>query len=108
MYTTDSLVNKVTKDLLKQKENLLMEQLNDFVSRGLIVIEETAPSFIKEDDLLDPSSYKITLRQTVRLVLKDKEYIEKLEAENKELKESVKQLEANIKGITYLKEKFKL
>lgn len=89
MYTTNSLIQKVTEDLLRQKENLLMEQLNDFISRGLIEIQETQPVIVKEVNLLEPDGFKLTLRQSVRLVLKDKEYIKKLEEENKDLKEKL-------------------
>lgn len=67
--------------LVKQKEELLLQQLNWLVSRGLLIIEEGPMSLVTT-----PGSYDIQLKQTVELVVKDKEYIEKLEKENNTLK----------------------
>lgn len=83
----------VTKDLIAQKENILLEQLNDLISRGLLVIEETQPTLVR-DYLTD----KIILQQSVKLTLKDKEYILKLEEENKQLKEKLESIEKAFKG----------
>lgn len=62
-------------------ENSIAAQLNEFIKRGLIVVE------MNESQLVQiPQSDSIEVRQAVKLKLKDQEYIEKLEAENKELK----------------------
>lgn len=59
-----------------------MEQLNEFISRGLIIVELTQPTFVHS-----PDSTKVEIRQSCKLVLKDQEYIQDLERENKALKE---------------------
>lgn len=80
-------IGKIMKDVLEQKEALILEQLNDFIKRGLIEIHETEPMFVQSHDL-----NKVELRQSVRLVLKDKEYIEKLERENSFYREQIADL----------------
>lgn len=79
MKTID--INEITKALSLQKDNIILNQLSDLVSRGLLVVEETQPVLVKEDH-----SDNIILKQQVRLTLKNIEYIEKLEKENSELK----------------------
>jgi hypothetical protein len=81
----------VARAAAKQTEHLILEQLNDFVSRGLLVIELGPMSFYR--DVTTPD-YTLKISQSVKLVLKDKEYIEKLEAKNKELNEIVAKLKA--------------
>ena len=95
-YGLDNTVEKVLHKLMKQKEQLLLDQLGELVSRGLLVIEETPAIFVKSlyDDLRPDGDYKFELRQTVRFVLKDQEYIEKLEKENKELQSTIDSLRA--------------
>lgn len=68
----------------RQKESVILEQLNDLISRDLLVVQEGPQSLVR-----DLESDKITIQQSIRLVLKDKEYIEKLEIENRALKESI-------------------
>lgn len=76
----DSIKEAMT-DLLRQQETILLEQLGDLVKRGLLVIESTQPVIVQSQ-----SVHKLELRQAVRLVLKDKEFIQELERENAELK----------------------
>jgi len=74
------LMEKVSEDTDKK----LMQQLNWLVSRGLLVAE-LGPMMIVQE----AHSLNIRVEQTVELVLKDKEYIEKLEDEIKELRKVV-------------------
>lgn len=74
-------MNKAFTEVSKQTEDIILEQLNDFVSRGLIVLK-MGPMTLTHDQM----SNKINVSQSCTLVLKDKEYIEKLEKENIELK----------------------
>lgn len=60
----------------EQTESLLLEQLNDLLSRGLLVVEKTEPVLIQD------STGKVQIHQKINLTLRDKEYIEKLEKEN--------------------------
>jgi len=82
-------------DLFKQKEAILLEQLNDLVTKGLLVIEETKPVLVQDSD-----TPKIILRQAVRLALKDKEYIQKLETENAELKAKLEAIKQTFKEVS--------
>jgi len=76
------IVREISYDIQRATEDGILEQLNDFISRGLITIEITTPQLIQ-----DYGSTKIRVSQSVKVLLKDKEYIETLEKENKELKD---------------------
>lgn len=75
------MVDILTDRTIQQTLEEVVKSLNDFVSKGLLVVEHGPMSFIQE-----PFSTKITVRQTIRLHLKDQEHIEKLEKENEELR----------------------
>lgn len=76
------VVKELARDIHEATEKAMLEQLNDFVSRGLIVVEMTQPILIQ--DMYSP---EIRISQQVKLTLKDKEYILKLEKENQEMKD---------------------
>ena len=80
----------IAQAIAKQTESLILEQLNDFVSRGLIKIELGPTSFVQAPE----ERNRIKIVQTCRLVLNDKDYIEKLEKENKDFKELIMRLRA--------------
>lgn len=86
MKYTDCL-SAASNEIYRQTEELILEQLNDFVSRDLISIQTGPWSFVQSS-----TNDKIEIKRTVRLVLKDKEYIEKLELENSQLKELVREI----------------
>jgi hypothetical protein len=92
MISLNNKVFEISKELMKQKEKVIMEQLNDLVSKKLLVIQETEPVLIQ-----CPMSYNIKLEQKVRLVVQDSEYIEKLEKENKNLKDKLEKIESAFK-----------
>jgi hypothetical protein len=72
---------EVATKVAKERESLIVSQLNDFISRGLIEVVVKGTQFVRS-----PDSANIEYRESVELVLKDKEYIENLEKENAELK----------------------
>lgn len=84
----DSAVSAVVKEVLKQKETMLLEQLQDLVSRNLLVIEETAPVLVRRDSITDFEP-KFDLVQKITLKLRDQEYIEELEAKVVKLEQSL-------------------
>lgn len=88
-----SILNDVIPEIERQKEALLLEQLNELVKRDLLVIEQTQPVLVR-----DSASDGLVFRQSVRLVLKDQEYIQKLEKENKELKEYKEKVKGLLNG----------
>lgn len=73
---------KLMHDLWSQGETLVLSQLGELVTRGLLVIEKTQPVLTQEPG----PGCNLKVSQAVRLVLKDREYIEKLEGENADLK----------------------
>ena len=85
--TTD--LNETIKSLMEQKESIILEQLSELISRGLLVVEETSPVLVRKHN--PEGLYGVELKQAVRLVLKDQEYIEKLEAKVAELEGCIKE-----------------
>jgi len=81
-YTNSmDLVRDLTEKVSDDTDKKLMQQLNWLVSRGLLVVELGPMKMVQE-----AHSLNIRVEQTVELVLKDKEYIERLEKENTELR----------------------
>lgn len=91
VFVTNAITSAtdIMKLAAEQSEKVVLAQLNDFISRGLIVLESTGPLLTRSSD-----SDKIEMRYACNLVLKDKEYILKLEKENKEMKELLEKLKA--------------
>ncbi len=87
MTTISNIATQIARQAADATETAILEQLNDFVSRGLIELK-LGPQVITQD----MHSAKLNIAQSVSLVLKDKEYIEKLETENKQLKELIKKM----------------
>jgi len=92
MFDQNATISSLTEELMKQKESIILAQLGDLVKKGLLVCKESYP-FI--DRALDQYSgeYKYTLRQSIVFELKDKEYIEKLEDDNRRLKIQLENIE---------------
>lgn len=84
------------KELFAQKDNLILQSLNDLISRNLLVLEEGP--MVLTTDYNNPN--KVILSQQVRLVLKDKEYIENLELENIKMRNELKEIKDLINKIT--------
>lgn len=89
MIGTISNSQDVMLEMLRQKEVIIMEQLNELLSRKLLVIEQTEPVLVQT---FENGENKVELRQGVRLVLKDQEYIEQLEKENEQLKKRLQEM----------------
>lgn len=73
--------------IAREKEKQLLLQLGDLVTKGLLVMEEGETVLVQ-----DPCSPDLQLRSTVRLVLKDKDYIAALE-------QKVEQLEKRLEDV---------
>lgn len=69
---------EMVKQISAQKEALIMEQLNELISRGLLVVEQTEPVLIEEYDPMT-NLPRVEFKQSIKLKLKDQEYIEQLE-----------------------------
>lgn len=94
MNDMNSIVKELAHDIHAATEKEILDQLNDFVSRGLIVIEMTQPVLVQ-----DWNSHVIKVSQKVKLTLKDKEYIEKLEKENQEMKDLLEAIKHALPGV---------
>lgn len=88
-----SYIQNTIKEICKQKESLILESLNELVSRGLLVLHETEPVLVQDYD-----THTIKLLQKVKLVLKDQEYIESLEKKLKEQQEILDQIKTIFPG----------
>lgn len=73
-------MDELAKKLNESHEREISKQLNDLVSRGIIIVESTQPIIIQE---LNPATGRTELKvsQAVRLVSKEHEYIKKIESE---------------------------
>lgn len=89
--SAENFIQKFSKDIIKSTENLFLDQLNEFVSRGLIIVEITEPVLCQS-----VTTDKIEIRQSCRLLLKDQEYIKKLEAENSALLKQLNKIQEAI------------
>lgn len=85
---------KVARIVGEAREKSILSQLNDFISRGLIEVRIKGTQFVMAHD-----SATVEYREVVELVLKDKEYIEKLEKENAELKSYAEEIKKLLKGV---------
>lgn len=73
--------SELSEEIAKQTEKAILNQLNDFIKRDLIHVKYGPFVFVRE-----PDSATITYKQTVELCLKDREYVEYLEEDNKKLR----------------------
>jgi len=78
------MVQELARIQIKQIDDSILKQLNEFISRGLLVVEQKQPVLIQ-----DSRSSEIRVSTFISLKLKDQEYIEKLEIENKEMKKDL-------------------
>jgi hypothetical protein len=93
MFETSFLESTVRK-LFEQREAIIMTQLQDLIQKGILVVELGEMVFIQH-------AYKaeIELHQAVKLTLRDKEYIEKLEQENADLINQINAVREIVSGM---------
>lgn len=82
-YDSSSTLDSLVREISRQKEQIILDQLGDLVTRGLLVVEEGPYQLLREESV---SGTKLRYCQQIRLVLKDREYIENIERENKDLR----------------------
>jgi len=85
------LVTDIAEKSAKARENVILAQLNDFISRGLIEIETSDFVLVQKEN--EP---ELEIRQTVSLKLKDKEYVQRLEEVEKKYNDLVKMIKDGI------------
>jgi len=87
MLNIDEFIKEFMKNIYEKKEIYLKEQLKELIDRNILRFEETN---IDWDIKKEEQTYKITASQKFRLVVKDMEYIRKLEKENERKNEMMK------------------
>lgn len=87
------MMSSIATQVAAKTQSCILDQLNDFISRGLIEIQMGPMTFVQSDDFASNKN-EVRIAQSCKLVLKDREYIEKLESENKELREVLMRLRA--------------
>lgn len=80
MSNMSDMANELSASIAKDVQNEILSQLNYLVSRGLLEVEY-GPLVMTQD----PTSNSLNVSKSVNLVLKEKEYIDKLELENDKL-----------------------
>jgi len=86
MTTTEGLVKELWAQLAEQQEEFLCNQLDDLVSKGLLVWEHGPLTLCTDAIHGRDVAFKVKVMQTGRFVLKDKQYIESLERELAQLR----------------------
>lgn len=80
----NDFIRTVSASLLQEKESVILKELNKLVDKGLLVVVQKEPVLTREKN-----SNEVKVSQEIGLILKDQEYINKLEEENKKLREIV-------------------
>lgn len=89
-----SYIQETLKDLVSQKESIVLAQIEQLIKDGVLVIEESE-AFIFQDQF----SNKLQYRQSIKIFSKEQEVIEALKKENAELKERIN----SVQGILNVK-----
>ncbi len=92
-FSTMETASQLAHQVEEQVQEKIIQQLNWFIQRGLIEIKRGEAIFTTEADPTN-GKYFVRYSSTAELVLKDKEYIEKLEAENRGMKLVIEKLKS--------------
>lgn len=93
MLGLDSMQDTM-REIMKKQDEIILDQLGELVKRGLIVVEKTQGYLVQSE-----CSNKIEWRQGIRLLPKEREYIDALEKENKMLKEKMFAIQNAVSGV---------
>jgi hypothetical protein len=85
-----SNITHLVEKLSAKREEVLLEQLNELVARGLLVVELGPMTLVQE------FNGQVGVRQEVRLVLKNQEYVESLEKKVADLETRLENIRAAI------------
>lgn len=84
----ENTAREMAKQIAQSHEECLREQLAELISRNLLVAEFGPWQLVSDQS----NPHMFSFRQKVNLKLKDQEYIEKLERENKEMREIIERI----------------
>lgn len=85
--------NEFGRVVAEQTEKLMVEQLGDLVTSGLLVWESTTPAFS-----MDYLTNKITVSQLGRFRLRDQEGFDRLKTENEALRKRLHTIETALRA----------
>jgi hypothetical protein len=77
-------MTNISNQIAEATQKKILSQLDDFITRDVIHVAVGPSSFIRNPD------GTLNFVQTVELKLKDREYVEYLEGENKRLRDLLK------------------
>lgn len=83
-------ITKAFYALQEKEESVLLSQLSELISRNILIIEKTEPVIVKDDDPNFPN--RLHIKQSIRLVSREMEYIRKLESQIKRLEDELQEL----------------
>ena len=89
---------RAAKTIAEKKDSIILEQLNELIIRGLLIVELTEPT-ITTVELFATRETTIQVSQQCRLVLKDQEYIEKLEKRCEKLSSRIGRIDMALHNI---------
>jgi len=91
----DSVIQQVAKKSAKARDIVILEQLSELINRGLLIVEERESPRLSVSQRADRplGEVQLDIRNDIRVVLKDQEYIEKLEADNEKYKKRLAKLD---------------
>lgn len=98
MLNIDEFIKEFMKNIYEKKEIYLKEQLKELIDRNILRFEETN---IDWDIKKEEQTYKITAAQEFRLVVKDMEYIRKLEKENERKNKIIEVMRDGLQDISF-------
>lgn len=94
--TMEKTMKTIAEKVAQQTESVILEQIEELVKRGLLVVEREPLSIYQVRDQAT-GEVKFNIGGKIRLVLKDQEYIEKLEKQVKEYSELFATIKNGIK-----------
>lgn len=89
-----SYIQETLKELVSQKECVVLAQIEQLIKDGVLLVEESE-AFIFQDQF----SNKLQFRQAIKIISKEQEVIDSLKKENAELRERLN----SIQGILNVK-----
>ncbi len=85
-------VQSAIRNLLEQKESIVLEQLNELIKSNVLIVEQSEATLVQH-----PDRHEVTLAQSVRLTFRGAEALKELREENDRLKAKLAEIRAQVK-----------
>ena len=89
LNSENELVKRLVETATKAREESVLSHLRDLVDKGILVMKVDDWTFYREEH-----SNQLVYKEKVELQLNVQEYIDKLEKENSEMKEYIKEIKS--------------